>query len=143
MPVALGAKAEQVVPTMVDAMLARDGQAWADSLGGLSSQEISAVMSAAFAAAVYRRWPEDPSLEEIAGYATSLSSAPGEKVVVAASTIEAGIRAALGEMEMLNGISAEDRVPAYLLVIHAIQDDGVLGSHNRDEYVAEIIDAVA
>ena len=74
-------------------------------------------LSAMLAASVEHVWPDGVSREARPRISRGIADQLAGEATVAPALIEASIRAALGEGDQIDGIPAQELVPAYLLIV--------------------------
>jgi hypothetical protein len=127
---------------MLEAILAGNADAWQSASSSLEGERAFRVLGIATSAAIFRRWPDDPPLQEVSDYVSNMvARIPGELLPVAPAVIEAVIRGSLGEKELLIGLPPKEIVYAELLIIQSIQKEVLTGSSDRESYLAEVLAA--
>jgi hypothetical protein len=133
----------EVERMMLEAILEGDGKSWRSLASTLSGERAFEVMGVATSAAVFRKWPQDPSLSEIAEYSSEISRRFPADLPVGVSVIESIIRGVLGEPELVKGTPGKDIIVAELLIVKSIQFDVLTEPAERQAYIAEILTAVS
>jgi hypothetical protein len=127
---------------MLGAVLDGDQEEWKATSSSIEAVHFFQVLTVAATAAIFRKWPQDPSVQEIADYvAGMLAKIPGD-AHVSPTVIEALIRGLLGEEEFLEGLPSQEVVSAALLLVQSIQREVLLTPLDRETYLAEILNAV-
>lgn len=127
---------------MLEAVLDGDAQSWRTLSQSLTGERAFDVMGVATEAAVFRKWPKDPSVQEIANYVGIIQSRFPADLPVGRAVIESVIRGALGEPELVRGIPGNEIIVAELLIVKSIQYDVLVNSEDRQAYLNEILTAV-
>jgi hypothetical protein len=126
---------------MLEAILDSDGKSWASLSSELPAERALRIMAIATSAVVFRKWPNDPSLQEIASYVAEIAGRFPVGLPVAPVIIESVIRGVLGEPELLQGTPGREIVLAELLIVKSMQDEVLLSSADRDAYITEVLEA--
>jgi hypothetical protein len=128
---------------MLEAILDGEGQSWEALAASLSDERAFRVLTGGATVAVYRRWPDDPSLRNISDYVAEIGVRYPAELPVAPSVIESVIRGALGEPELLRGTPAKEIALAQLLIIKSIQYDVLTTPADREAWLSDVLDAVS
>ena len=125
---------------MLEAIL--DGGSWGEYLSALPPERGLRTLAIATSAAVFRKWPEDPSLETIVDYVSEIDRRYTGELPVARVEIESVIRGIFGEPGLIDGTSSKVVVGAQLLIIRSIGFDVLSSATERNAYLAEVLEAV-
>ena len=134
-----GPSAEQL---LIEAVLDGDSRSWQSRVAAVPGDRFVETLSVAASAAVFRKWPDDPSLPEMVDYATEIERRYPTQLPVARAVIESVIRAAFGETDLLHGTDAKSIVVAQGMVIRSIGFDVLVTPAQRNSYFSEVIDAL-
>lgn len=126
---------------MLEAILDGNGELWDRLASELSAERALRIMAIATSAVIFRKWPDDPSLQEVAAYVVEIKTRFPADLPVAAAIIEAVIRAVFGESELLDGIAGEEVFIAESLIIKSMQYDVLISSEDRQSYLSEVLTA--
>jgi hypothetical protein len=126
---------------MLEAVLNGDVADWDRASGVLGGARAYELMTTATSAAVFRRFPNDPSRDAIAEYVSGIYAKARTPLSIAAALVEAVIRAAFGEVELLDEISAKDILPVEIFIVQTISQEVINTSESRLHYLDEVLEA--
>jgi hypothetical protein len=127
---------------MLEAILDGDGESWRNYITALPGDEAYGALTVATSAAVFRKWPDDPSLQAIADYVSEIIGRYPAEMPLARATIESVIRGAFGETELLDGTRSEEIILAEILLIRSIGLDVLTSKAQRESFLAEVLAAI-
>ncbi len=126
---------------MIEAVLDEDQAAWQAASSQIEAARLYEVITVATTAAVFRRWPTDPSMAQIADYVEGLFKRLPADAHVAPAVVEAVVRGSLGDSAAVRGTSVKDIIPAQLLLLQAICRELIHTAEERENFLAEVIAA--
>jgi hypothetical protein len=127
---------------MLEAILDGEGSSWQRYSTALPAERALRVMAIATSAAVFRKWPDDPSLQAVVDYVEEIDKRYPEELPIARTVVESVVRGAFGESDLLSGIPGEQIVVAEALLIRSIGFDVLTSPTQRTAYLAEVLTAV-
>jgi hypothetical protein len=127
---------------LIEALLDGDEARWKSAAAALGNERTKHVQIMTFTNACFMQFPEDPSVDDVAAYVRRLREhhLPGADLKLVPT--EFLIRGALGEPEIIRGISGEDMAAAHLVVINAVANEHHLVGAPREKFIVEVLDAV-
>jgi hypothetical protein len=99
-------------------------------------------LAIATSAAVFRKWPEDPSLQAVVDYVAEIDRRFEGELPVARLDLESVIRGIFGEPNLIDGTASKVVVGAELLIIRSIGFDVLASAKERQAYLAEVLEAL-
>jgi hypothetical protein len=137
-----GSPKENTEKMMLEAILDGEGSSWQHYSTSLPAERALRVMAIATSAAIFRKWPDDPSLEAVVAYVEEVDKRYPEELPIGRSVIESVIRGAFGESDLLTGTPGEQIVVAEALLIRSIGFDVLSSPVQRTAYLDEVLTAV-
>jgi hypothetical protein len=108
----------------------------------LDSERVHRVMLGAFTLAVHRQFPGEYTPEHVSAFVADLRRRLENGEQLNPMPTEALVRSALDEPDLRRGINAQDAFNAYVAVTFAYGQDHNLHGLEREEFVAEVLEAV-
>lgn len=107
----------------------------------LGTRKAFTIVGTAMEEAVHRKFPPDTDLTEITSYARQLRKRfPDAHDELRPLNVEGAIRGALGEEELLEGLSGDDLHTISILATYAMISDLKLTQEQKNQFVQEVID---
>jgi hypothetical protein len=131
-----------VEKSMLEAILDGDGKSYRNYLSAIPGDRAFQILGVATSAAVFRKWPDDPSLQAVVAYVDEVEKRYPEELPVARSVIESVVRGIFGETDLLDGTPGEEILVAEVLLIKSIGFDVLVSTEHRNAYFNEVLAAV-
>jgi hypothetical protein len=127
---------------VVESLLDGDGEKWRTALAELPRDQALRIIMATFANALYKQFPEDFTIDQIADYVAELRQKNLPDADLAVMPTELAIRGVLLDPELFTEISGEELLTAQMVVTNDIAHRRRIIGQARDEFVKEILDSL-
>lgn len=138
--------AQTELTALIRALAKRDWEAVDGLLEELRKKEwagATQVIGAAFVLAVHRRFRRGQDLRDISNFVAETRSRYEGGNELPALAMEGLVRAALGEVDLMDEINPDNYLPAQIVILGTILQDENLTDDQLDEFVRDVEEAAA